>query len=81
MILAKQAAVALLMLCCSLAVHAYVGPGLGLGVIGVILGILGAMVLTVRVSPVADRASCDADERSKARPRRNPFHADRRALL
>ena len=45
MILAKQAPVVLLMLCCPVAVHAYVGPGLGLGMIGVILGILGAIVL------------------------------------
>ena len=28
-----------------LVVHAYIGPGMGLGMIGVILGILGAIVL------------------------------------
>ena len=28
-----------------LVVHAYIGPGMGLGVIGIVLGILGALVL------------------------------------
>ena len=30
-----------------LVVHAYIGPGMGLGMIGVILGILGAIVLAL----------------------------------
>ena len=45
MILEKQVAVTLLMLFCPLTVHAYIGPGMGLGVIGIVLGILGAIVL------------------------------------
>ena len=45
MMLEKQVAVTLLMLFCPLTVHAYIGPGMGLGVIGIVLGILGALVL------------------------------------
>ena len=45
MMLEKQVTVALLMLFCPLTVHAYIGPGMGLGAIGIVLGILGAIVL------------------------------------
>jgi len=45
MMLEKRVAAALLMLFCPLTVHAYIGPGMGLGVIGIVLGILGAIVL------------------------------------
>ena len=45
MMLEKKVVVALLMLLCPLAAYAYIGPGLGLGTIGVVLGILGAIIL------------------------------------
>ena len=47
MMLEKKVVVALLMLLCPLAAYAYIGPGLGLGTIGVVLGILGAIILDV----------------------------------
>lgn len=43
--LGKRALLGLLILLCPLAAYAYIGPGLGLGTIGVVLGVLGSIIL------------------------------------
>jgi hypothetical protein len=45
--LEKQVLLGLLILLCPLVAYAYIGPGLGLGTIGVVLGTLGAIILAI----------------------------------